>query len=101
MKHSNPFPTSPVMMVSGVVLLVISALLRTTFPWLCVFLGLSGIVLFFVGFRFLTGPTHILCPQCQKKVYIRNRLLRELPSTGSLHCPHCGTILRTDSRTII
>ena len=101
MKHSSASPLGSVMMASGIVLLVITAVLPRTFPWLCVFLGLSGVVLFFVGFRFLAGPNHILCPQCRKKIYIRNRLARTLATDGVLNCPHCGSVLRTDSRTII
>ena len=101
MKSSDSFPSGPVFTAVGTLFMLTAAMLPSAFSWLGMILGLCGIVLFFVGFRFLAGPSNILCPQCQKKVSIRNRLLRELPSTGSLRCPHCGTILRTDSRTIV
>lgn len=101
MKEPRSFPAGPVMMVSGVVLLATAALTVSVFPWLCVFSGLFGIVLFFVGFHFLAGPTYILCPRCQAKNYIRSRARRTLVTDGALACLKCGTILRTDSRTII
>ena len=97
MKASNSFPTGPVLMVFGVVLLVSAALSASAVPWLCVLLGLSGIALFFLGFRFLAGPNHIPCPRCQAKNYIRNQNRRALVADGALTCVKCGTILRRDS----
>ena len=97
MKHSINFPFGPVLMVSGVVLMVTAVILASTFPWLCVFLGLSGITLFFVGFRFLSGSTYVLCPRCQAKNYIRNRARRTMVTDGVLTCIKCGAMLRRNS----
>ena len=98
MKTSNSFSTGPVLMVFGVVLLVAAALSASAVPWLCVLLGLSGIALFFAGFRFLAGPNHIPCPRCQTKNYIRNRNRRALVVDGALTCVKCGTILRRNNQ---
>ena len=96
MKHPNPFPAGPVMMASGVALLIITAILTTDLPWLCVFLGLAGIALLFAGLRILSGPAHILCPRCQEKNYIRNRARRTMVTDGVLTCRKCGAMLRRD-----
>ena len=96
MKYSDFPRLGPVLMVFGVTLLITTALSSSVFPWFRAFLGLSGAVLFFVGFRFLTGPAYILCPRCQTKNYIQNRSRRTLITDRALTCVKCGTILRRD-----
>ena len=101
MKSSDSFPFGPVLMGFGAIVLITAALTASVFPWLCVLLGLSGIAVFFAGFRFLAGSNYVRCPRCDAKNYIQNRNRRALVTDGRLTCIKCGTILRTDSRTIV
>ena len=101
MKKSNCFPAGPILMGTGIILMVLCALATELFPWLRVIFGLAGFVLFFVGFRFFSGPSYFLCPNCGTKIHKQNQFVKLWRKESALRCPKCQTLLRTDGGMII
>ena len=101
MQKSHPFPVGPVLMVLGAVLLFICLCFAKQIPWIATIAGLSGIALFFIGFRFQAGSGGFRCPHCGAKILMQNKWVQLRRKEPSFHCPHCRTLLRTDGGIII